>query len=208
VIQDVDDTLKELLVQKAHISTADTDIKFEMPNQAWSAAVTKPTINLFLYDVRENHELRSNDPTITRNAPDANGVMTGVVSRPPVRMDLSYLITVWIPPQAPNAIADEHRLLGVLLNTLLLFPLLPDEVLKGAMQTQAFPVHAWIAQPERLPNPWEFWGHMDHGMKASLNFVLTTSWQPFATDGVVLVKEKGVTIILPTSRPNPTTQTQ
>ena len=59
MIQDIDETLKELLVQRGGVDTASIDIRFEMPNREWSAAITKPTINLFLYDIRENHELRS-----------------------------------------------------------------------------------------------------------------------------------------------------
>jgi hypothetical protein len=177
VIQDVDDTLKELLVQMVPIDTSVIDIKFEMPNKEWSAAVTKPTINLFLYDVRENHELRSSERSFTRNG------TTGVDSPPPVRMDLTYLITVWA-----TDVSDEHQLLGRVLATLLRFPFLPREVLKGTMQTQPLPLHAWIAQPERCPNPWEFWGHMDHGMKAGLNFVLTASVEPAAITGVPVAK--------------------
>jgi hypothetical protein len=92
-----------------------------------------------------------------------------------VRIDLRYMITAWT-----TDIADEHQLLGRVLSTLLQFPLLPPDVLKGAMQSQPLPVQVWIAQPDRLPNPWEFWGHMDHGMKAGLNFVLTTAFLPIA----------------------------
>jgi Pvc16 N-terminal domain len=199
VIQDVDDTLKELLVKRMPIDPIDSiDVKFDMPNKEWSATVTKPTINLFLYDVRENHELRSNDRTVVRST--ANPPTTGVVSRAPVRMDLSYLISVWT-----TDISDEHQVLARVLATLLQFPLLPNDVLKGSLQSQPFPVHAWIAQPERLPNPWEFWGHMDHGMKASLNFVLTTSWQPILDETVKLVLRSKIN--LPTAIPNPTKQT-
>lgn len=198
MIRDVDDTLKELLVKKMPIDPIDSiDVAFEMPNKEWSATVTKPTINLFLYDVRENHELRSNDRTIARAADDT----TGVVTRAPVRMDLSYLLSVWT-----TDIADEHQVLGRVLQTVLQFPLLPDDVLKGALQTQPFPVRAWSAQPERLPNPWEFWGHMDHGMKASLNVVLTTAWQPILDETIALAQR--VTVKIPTSIPNPTTRTQ
>lgn len=204
MIQDVDNTLKNLLVTQMPINPIDSiDVKFDMPNKDWSATITKPTINLFLYDIRENHELRSNDRMLTRSADNTSGA----VSLPPVRMDLSYLISVWT-----TDIADEHQVLGQALNTLLRFPFLPDAVLQGSLQSPPFPVHAWIAQPERLPNPWEFWGHMDHGMKASLNFVLTTSWQPFAPsadpESVVLVKAGGVQINLPSTRPNPTNQAQ
>ena len=164
MIHDVDETLKDLLVQKAPIDPSAIDIRFDAPNKEWSAAVTKPTVNLYLYDVRENHELRTNQRTLVR---DGNA---GVERRAPVRVDLSYLITAWT-----TDISDEHQLLGRVLATLLQFPVLPSEVLKGVMQTQPAPIHAWIAQPERLPNPWEVWGHMDHGMKAGLNYVITMS---------------------------------
>jgi uncharacterized protein DUF4255 len=169
VIQDVDATLKELLVQRVPVDVNAIDIKFDMPNKDWSATISKPTLNLFLYDIRENHELRGNQRALTRT--DDAGTDTPA----PVRLDLCYLITAWT-----TDISDEHQLLGRVLTTLLKFPVLPHEVLKGAMQTQPFPLRAWIVQPERMPNPWEFWGHMDHGMKASLHFVLTTSLEPGA----------------------------
>jgi len=180
MINDVDDTLKELLVQTVPIDTSAIDIKFDMPNKEWSAQVSKPTINLFLFDVRENHELRSNQRFVTRDKPTA----TATETRDATRVDLTYLITVWT-----TDIADEHQLLGRVLAALLKFPVLPDEVLKGTMQVQPYPLRAWIAQPERMPNPWEFWGHMDHGMKAALSFVLTTSLEPFATTTSGFVKQ-------------------
>lgn len=180
MIQDIDETMKELLVVHGGVDPTVIDIKFDMPNREWSAAVTKPTINLFLYDLRENHELRSAQRTITRNAANSAGSET----RAPVRMDLTYLITAWT-----TDIADEHQLLGTVLTTLLRFPILPSDVLKGAMQTQPLPLQSWVAQPERTPSPWEFWGHMDHGMKAGLNFVLTASFQPFAAVDVQLVQK-------------------
>jgi hypothetical protein len=176
MIDDVDDTLKELLAVKTPLDPADIDVRFERPDKEWSAGVSRPTINLFLYDVRENHELRSNQRFVSRNG------NTGSETRFPVRIDLSYLITAWT-----SDVADEHQLLGRVLTTLLRFPVLPPEVLKGSMQTQPLPPRAWIAQPERMPSPWEFWGHVDHGMKAALCFVLTTSLEPHAATEAQLV---------------------
>jgi hypothetical protein len=173
MIDDVDDTLKELLATKTPLDPSAIDITFERPDKTWAAGVSKPTVNLFLYDVRENHELRDHQRFRTRNGDD------GTDTPPPVRIDLTYIITAWT-----SEVSDEHQLLGRILTTLLRFPVLPDEVLKGAIQSQPFPLRAWIAQPERMPNPWEFWGHVDHGMKASLCFVLTTALQPGATTPV------------------------
>jgi hypothetical protein len=178
VIHDVDETLKELLVQKVPIDLSVVDITFDTPSRDWSAAVTKPTINLFLYEVRENLELRSSQRTLTRNGNSA------IESRAPVRVDLAYLITVWT-----TDVSDEHQLLGRVLATLLQFPLFPPDVLKGAMQKQPVPLQAWIAQSERAPRPWEFWGHMDHRMKASLNFLLTTSLEPYPATDVQLATQ-------------------
>ena len=176
MINDVDDTLKELLAQKTPLDPSAVDIRFERPDKEWSAGVSKPTINLFLYDVRENHELRSNQRSLARNG------AAGTETRAPVRVDLAYLISAWT-----SDVSDEHQLLGRVLTTLLQFPVLPPDVLKGSMQTQPLPLQAWIAQPERMPSPWEFWGHVDHGMKAGLCFVLTTSFEPNAPVDVQLV---------------------
>lgn len=183
MINDVDDTLKELLIQKGPVDPAEIDIRFELPDNEWAAGVTRPTVNLFLYDVRENHELRSKQRFLTRNA------SAGVETRAPVRVDLAYLITAWT-----TDVADEHLLLGRVLATLLRFPVVPTEVLRGSMQTQPLPLQAWIAQPERTPSPWEFWGHVDHGMKAGLNFVVTVSLQSHAAADVQLVTSTVVSV--------------
>ena len=179
MIQDVDDTVKELLVQKVPIDTSAIDIKFEMPTADWAAGVAKPTLNMFLYDVRENHELRNNQRYLARSGNFA------IERRAPVRVDLTYLITAWT-----TEIADEHQLLGRVLTTLLRYPLLPDEVLKGTMQTQPLPVQAWIAQPDRTPNAWDFWSSLDGRLKAGISYAVTASLEPHPTEEVGLVTEK------------------
>jgi hypothetical protein len=179
VIHDLDDTLKELLVQKVPIDPAAIDIKFEMPSKEWATGIARPTINLFLYDLRENHELRSNQRYLVRSG----GVASE--SRAPVRIDLTYLITAWTAD-----VSDEHQLLGRLLTTLLRYPLLPDEVLKGAMTIQPLPLQAWIAQPERTPNAWDFWSSLDGRLKAAISYVVTASLEPHPAETLDLVTEK------------------
>jgi hypothetical protein len=179
VIQDVDNTVREMLVQKVPIDTSAVDIKFEMPTADWAASVAKPTLNVFLYDLRENHELRNNQPYLARSG--------GLASerRAPVRIDLTYLITAWT-----TDVADEHKLLGSVLVTLLRYPLLPDEVLKGAMQAQPLPLQAWIAQPERTPNAWDFWSSLDGRLKAGISYAVTASLEPYPAQEVGVVTEK------------------
>jgi Pvc16 N-terminal domain len=184
MIQDLDDTLKELLVKKVPIDLAAIDIKFEMPDKEWEGKLsTKPTINLYLYDIRENHELRSNERFLTRNG------TIGTETPSPVRIDFSYLITTWT-----KEVADEHRLLGRVLKTLLQFPILPIEVLKGEMASQSLPLRSWVAQPEKTPNAWDFWGAIDGRVKASLSYMVTVAVETGALVDVDLVTETVVKV--------------
>lgn len=181
MIQDLDDTIKELLVQKVPIDISTVEINFAMPTKEWIAGVTKPTVNIFLYDLRENHELRSNEEYLSRNS------TTGTGMRSPVRIDMTYLITVW-----SSDVSDEHRLLGKVLTALLRYPVLPPEVLKGSLASQDFPLRAWIAQPDRTPNVWDFWGGIDGKLKAGISYVVTLALSPFEPEEFGLVTEKVV----------------
>jgi len=179
MIQDLDDTIKELLVQKVPIDLSAVDVTFDMPTKEWAAGVSKPTVDVFLYDLRENHELRGNEHALTRSG------STGTDAPPPVRIDVTYLISVWT-----TDISDEHRLLGNLLTSLLRHPVLPAEVLKGVMANQVFPLRAWIAQPDKTPNVWDFWGGIDGKMKAGISYVVTLALSPIEPEAVGLVTEK------------------
>jgi hypothetical protein len=183
VIQDVDAALKELLVRNMPLDTSVIDVNFQMPNRDWAAKLSRLTLNLYLYDVRENVELSNGQQFLTR----AND--SPAVRRMPVRVDLTYLISAWA-----TEIADEHQLLGSVLTTLLRFPLLPLDVLRGSLQDQPFPIQAWIGRPEHTKNPWDLWGNVDHRMKAALSYVVTAAFQPYPAERVQLVTQSVVNI--------------
>jgi len=164
MIRDLDETIKELLIQKASMDPAKVTISFEAPDRDWAAAQSKPAVNLYLYDMRENHELRSYEWK-TEKKDDK----TATKKKSPVRLDLSYFITVWT-----KHIEDEHRLLGELLVCLMGYPILPEEVLQGALKGQDYQVHATAAQPDGLfKNPSDFWAGMENKLKPSINYVVT-----------------------------------
>ena len=58
MIADLDETIRQLLIAEIPIRNGEIDIKFDQPKREWSARLTRPTINFFLYDVRENVILR------------------------------------------------------------------------------------------------------------------------------------------------------
>ena len=164
MISDLDETIKQLLIKKGGLDGGTVDISFEIPNREWSASISKPRINLYLYDIRENHNLRGTEWSVTKN-------QNGTTSRKKnaSRLDLSYLITVWA-----KDIADEHRLLWQIMSTLFRFPVLPPEILMGNLSKQEYPILTTAAQPDGLfNNPADFWSALDNEIKPSINYVLT-----------------------------------
>ena len=67
MISDLDETIKQLLIKKGGLDGGTVDISFEIPNREWSASISKPRINLYLYDIRENHNLRGTEWSVTKN---------------------------------------------------------------------------------------------------------------------------------------------
>jgi len=163
MINDLDETLKQLLIKNVPLDPAEVDISFEMPDREWSASISKPTVNLYLYNIQENHELRDNEWSVAHN----NGV--AVRRKPPVRVDLSYLITVWT-----SDMADQHRLLGHILSTLFRYPKLPEDMRKGSLIELDWDIRTFTAQPDGiLRNSADFWSALDNQLKPSINYVVT-----------------------------------
>ena len=92
MIDDLDKSLEELLKRELPQNlVGQMTISFATPDDQFPpTSVTLPAVDLFLYDVRENRELRSNEWVVARN-----GDGTASKLRPPVRVDCSYLVTAW-----------------------------------------------------------------------------------------------------------------
>ena len=164
MISDLDETIKQLLIQEIPLDPTEVDICFDMPGQEWSAGITKPTIDLYLYDIRENRDLRLYDWELERNEDK-----TATRRRLPVRIDLSYLITAWT-----SAVDDEHRLLWYVLATLFRYPLIPPEIFQGELVGQDLLINTMVAQPDGpLRNPADFWASLDNRLKASVSYIVT-----------------------------------
>lgn len=164
MISDLDEAIKKLLVTKGEIEPSQVDIKFETPDREWSASISKPTINIYLYDIRENHHLRGTEWGITKNS---DGI--AIRKKNPSRVDVYYLITVWA-----NDAFDEHRILWRVMSTLFCYPEIPDDVLSGELVRQNYPIKTTTVQPDGLfSNPADFWSALDNKIKASISYVVT-----------------------------------
>ena len=190
MIDDLDRTIAALLRHDVHgLPTGLADqvqISFATPDDEFPPqSVTLPAIDLFLYDVRENLELRSTEVFVERHA---DGRATR--ARAPVRVDFSYLVTAWSSESVPDRAQDEHRLLGEVMQTLLRHRTIPEEVLQGVLATQAPPLPASALQPGRLQSLGEFWQALGGKPKAALNYSVTLAIDLEARQEVRLVTDK------------------
>lgn len=178
MINDLDITLERLLRHELPASlVGQIAISFAAPDNNFPPMSVKlPAIDLFLYDIRENRELRNNEPIIERQI-DGN-----VIKRtPPVRVDCSYLITAWPSDTSPNPASDEHRLLGEVMMVLLRHPLIPSSLLEGRLKGQEPSLPAVTLLPGKLQSLGEFWQALGGKPKAALNYTVTISLEPTRT---------------------------
>jgi hypothetical protein len=161
MLSDLDKTLKTLLERElAHFEDA-VSISFDTPDDTFKP--TKPAVDFFLYDVRENRDLRSSE-WLTERHTDGRSVQ----KRAPTRVDCSYLITAW----AGDA-DSEHALLGEVMKVLLRHPTIPEQVLEESLKGQGPPLPAVTLQPGRLQSLGEFWQALGGKPKAALNYTVT-----------------------------------
>jgi hypothetical protein len=55
---------------------------------------------------------------------------------------------------------------------------------------QPLPLRAWIAQPERTPNVWDFWGALDGRLKVGISYSVTVALEPYPSEEVGLAVQK------------------
>ncbi|MCK7494850.1 MAG: DUF4255 domain-containing protein [Comamonadaceae bacterium] len=187
MIDDLDESLKTLLARELPPAISDqVSVSFAAPDDAFHSSVKLPAVDLFLYDIRENLELRSNDEFLERRLEGS-----AVRQRAPVRVDASYLITAWPGSGEPRrAVVDEHHLLGEVMQALLRFRTLPRAVLRGSLGDQALPLPVSTLQPGRLQSLGEFWQALGGKPKAALNYTVTFSVDVDKPVVVPLVTEK------------------
>lgn len=140
-------------------------IVFDQPSEAFKPSQT--TLNVFLYDIRENLELRSNEPRIE---PRPAGRVS--IHRPPFRIACSYLITAWAVG-GPEPPLQEHRLLSQALAVLLRYPTIPSGFLQGSLKGQEPPLPLLVAQADGLKAPHEFWSAIGNKLRPSITATVT-----------------------------------
>jgi hypothetical protein len=163
MLADLDETLRTMLRRELERHGFDgVEIAFDAPSREWSGQLSSPTVNLFLYDLRESQDARQSEWATQRGNGQARDV------RPPMMMECSYAVTAWT-----QAVEDEHRLLSQVLGVLFAFPLLPADAMPGRLAGLAdrFPIEGRIAQA-KADGKADFWNAVGGQYKASLDYVI------------------------------------
>jgi hypothetical protein len=163
VIHEVDEALRRLVEQE--LVGSGVEVSFEAPTRDWAARRSSPTLDLYLYDIREDRQRRN---VARENVRDEHGMIVGR-RKPPRMFKLSYLVTAWT--QRPE---DEHRLLSTILACALRYDALPRDILSGSLLEQPLnmPVTVALPPPEDRALS-DVWTALGGELKPSLDLVIT-----------------------------------
>ncbi len=185
MINDLDEVLRQLLIREIPIKNGEVDIAFDQPKREWSARLNRPTLNLFLHDIRENAKLRN----LQWERQDNGKNRSVTVQQTPIRLDLHYLITAWAAE--PD---DEHRLLTRTLMSLFRYTYLPKELLSESLQDQPFPIPLKVAQYDELRNPADLWSALDNELRPGIICITTLALNPYLPITTPLVRTRDLRI--------------
>ena len=197
MIDSINEILRDLIASRTSRLIGTSQIGFEPPNSDWQAAVVagaEERLNIYLYDTKENSDLRSNERV--RDIVDGSYQEFNV----PDRLDCNYLVTAWspvVPSPTVEAAPDEHSMLYEVLAVLMRNrPLTPTRVyspdfpnpssrtiasVPELLQDEVLPMS--VALPDGLGNLGEFWNTMGEEWKPALNLTVTVPiFQPDAQE--------------------------
>jgi Pvc16 N-terminal domain len=166
----LDKTLSAMLTESrpgvALPQLSNVHVSFLTPEKTYN--FQQDNINLYLYETRENRELRSAAPIF-----ESRGGLS-VRRRPPLRVDCAYLVTAWSMLTQDAKVEAEHRLLGYAFNWLSRFPVVPDFYLQqGGLVGQVFEPPTLVAQLDTVKNAGEFWVSLGIPPRPFFNLIVT-----------------------------------
>lgn len=162
MIHDLDASMRNLL-ERDVINGSGVDLDFEAPTKEWAGKLSKPMINVFLYDIREDLSRREVMFEEVRN--DEGKVIER--KQPPRQFRIAYLVTAWT--KRPE---DEHRLLSSVLGCFVQNERLPPEILAGSLEGSPRPVITQVAiaiDEDRMYS--NIWSALGGELKPAVNVV-------------------------------------
>jgi hypothetical protein len=172
MIDAVNEALRLLVMQELPVRDNEIEIAFNQPKREWSGRLSRPTLNFYLFDVRQNIRFKNASPgfEVTRR-----GDGKAEQQRAAPRVDLNYMITAWaIAPE------DEHRLLARVFMALYRSTEIPAPLMPEILHNQPYPIPIQLGALNELTRPTEIWGVLDNELRPAITCTLTIALDPFA----------------------------
>ncbi len=173
MIDDLDQSLAAMLTGEAPagspLSTA--TISFAAPDQDWQSQGAGTQLDVYLYRVLNNRELRSNQRTTTLT-PDGS-VTTNLF---PSRIECSYIITAWdkaAKVEGTDLEPSEHLLLSQVLYVLWRNPAMPAKYLTGYLLNAELALPIIAAETEDMAAKPDFWSALDTYVRPAITCRIT-----------------------------------
>lgn len=177
-----DELMRQAILDRTSLAVAE-QVRFQPPDEALQAdvvALNEMVLDIYLVDIRQNRQLRSN----ARERVNLNG--TTWVEPAPERIDCHYLATAWSPVNAAPGLEptlDEHALLyeviaammppGVL-NPRRVYPPLDPRLLAWPQPFRDVDLPFQVLSVEGYGKTSEFWSTMGHARwKPVLHLIAT-----------------------------------
>jgi hypothetical protein len=160
----LDESLETFLRAVVPLPARDVDVVFDAPDGTWAAGVSRPTVNLYLWDVRPNLAEREWGQELIEHE---NGRRSR--REPLPRVDCRYLVTAWT-----TEVQDEHSLLGNVLAALLLHPTIDPAHLQGPLAVVRPLPTIHLRSGDGAENS-DFWSALGGQLKPGLDLVVTAT---------------------------------
>lgn len=176
MIKDLSLSLKAMLHGEAAVGSelAAATISLGAPDADWRAKGAGLMLDVYLYQVTENRELRTNE---RRVRPNADGTVT--VERAPARVECAYVISAWSFANVDGGAAEpeeqEQRLLSQALAVLLRNPDLPRSYLTG-LAVQEIDLPIITAQPgSGIGTSGDYWSSFETHLRPTIDCRVTVA---------------------------------
>jgi Pvc16 N-terminal domain len=180
MLHDLDKTLEKLIMREGNIPNGEIDVLFDPPTGEWASRLSRPTLNCWCFDLRENLKLRSVDRSMER----MNGNMSRMTFAPR-RIDLMYLVTAWT-----RKAEDEHQLLWRALAVLKRFTTLEPKNCEGDLRYLTLPIPLTVADMTTANvNLVDLWSVLENQMHLGFTVMATVELDTKVTFETPLVLE-------------------
>jgi len=207
MIDDLDRTIENLIHHELRVANGEIAISFNQPTGEWSSKLgNQPTLNFYLYDIRENAPLRRSQWQQVTNGHNGEPPRPGRVQlkRTPLLMDCFYMVSAWSPADERTRPLQEHWLLSRCLLALARYPVLnperspdgalvlptgrapaaaerppPAQFLTERLARLDMEIRTRLAHHDVLTNPAEVWSALENQLKPGFSYVVTLPLDPW-----------------------------